>query len=83
MPNSMMYEEEMYVVLETNQPEQFLSPMELVEKLRSLLSTQQDNLPLDLQGIGSIEAQVQRLIDTACELDLGPDQYLQWYVVPS
>ena len=81
MPDSMMYDEDMFVVLETNQPEAFLSPAEMLEKLQSNLKEIQDDLPPDLQGFDSIEAQAKNLLDTSCELDLGPDRFLQWYAV--
>lgn len=81
MPDSIMYDEEMFVVLETNQPEVFLSPKEMLEKLKTILEGLQDDLPVDLQGISSIDEQAQNLLDTSCELDLGPDQFLQWYAV--
>jgi hypothetical protein len=81
MSAASMYDEEYFVVLETNQPEQILSAAELSEKLRSLLSTRQDDLPADLQTIGAIDDQVRYLIDTSCEIDMAPGEYLQWYAV--
>lgn len=81
MPDSMMYDEEMYVVLETDQPEVFLSPDELFSKLKSHLEKMQDDLPVDLKNISDINEQARRLMDTGCDLDLGPDQFMQWYVV--
>lgn len=82
MPDSLMYsDEDMYVVLETNQPEQFLSAAELLAKLESVLSTQQADLPQDLHSIATVSEQAQYLLATSCELDLGPSQFLQWYVV--
>jgi hypothetical protein len=76
-----MYQEDAYVVLEPNQPEQFLTPAELLEKLKAILVTRQDDLPRDLQKFTSVEAQAQNLMETSCEFDVGPGQYLQWYVV--
>ncbi|NJM94993.1 MAG: chlororespiratory reduction protein 7 [Acaryochloridaceae cyanobacterium CSU_5_19] len=81
MPDSLMYSEEMFVVLETDQPEQFLTPAELLIKLTGILTSQQDNLPPDLQAIDAIADQAQHLLATSCELDLGPNQFLQWYAV--
>ncbi|HEY9844701.1 MAG TPA: chlororespiratory reduction protein 7 [Candidatus Caenarcaniphilales bacterium] len=80
MPDSLMYEQEMFVLLQPDQPEQFLTAAELLEKLQLILAQRQDNLPPDLQQLASIEAQAQRLLDTACELDVGPGQFFQWYV---
>jgi hypothetical protein len=81
MPDPMMYQNDAFVVLETNQPEQFLTPDELLEKLMTILETRQDSLPRDLQKFDAIADQAQHLRDTYCEFDLGPSQFLQWYVV--
>ncbi len=81
MPDSIMFQEDAFVVLEPDQPEQFLTPAELLEKLKTVLTTRQDDLPRDLQKFASIEEQAQYLMETSCELDVGPERYLQWYVV--
>jgi hypothetical protein len=81
MPDSIMFQEDAFVVLETNQPEQILTPAELLEKLKAILATRQDDLPRDLQKFATVEAQAQYLMDTSCELDMNPGEYLQWYVV--
>ena len=82
MPNALMYiPEDTFVVLETNKPECFLSAAELLEKLKGVLSTCQQDLPPDLQKFPSIDAQAQHLMQTGCEFDLDSDHYLQWYVV--
>lgn len=81
MPDSLMYDEEMFVVLETDQSELFLTPDELFLKLKEVLKSLQDDLPVDLQNTDTVEAQAKKLMDTSCELDIGPDQFLQWYVV--
>ncbi|MGB5962777.1 MAG: chlororespiratory reduction protein 7 [Coleofasciculaceae cyanobacterium] len=81
MPDSIMFQEDAFVVLETNQPEQILTPEELLLKLKAILATRQDDLPRDLQKFADIEAQAKYLMDTSCELDMEPGEYLQWYVV--
>lgn len=81
MPNSIMYSDDGFVVLESDQPEQFLSAAELLEKLKAILTERQDNLPRDLQKFATPHAQAQYLLETSCELDVGPGQFLQWYVV--
>jgi hypothetical protein len=81
MPDPMMFQEDAFVVLETNQPEQFLAPTELLEKLKAILAIRQDDLPRDLLKFASVEEQAQYLMETSCELDVGPGEYLQWYVV--
>lgn len=82
MPDSLMYAQDNYVVLETNQPEQFLTASELLEKLTGVLQKFDfQDLPPDVQKIDGVANQVKYLINTSCELDLGPGQYLQWYAV--
>lgn len=81
MPDSIMYQQDAFVVLEPNQPEQFLSAVELLEKLKAILAQRQHDLPRDLQKFSTVEEQAQYLMETSCELDVGPEQYLQWYVV--
>ena len=82
MPNSLMYEEDNFVVLETNQPEQFLTASELQQKLmRVIKEIKFEDLPRELQHFDSTQAQVKYLIDTTCELNLNPGEYLQWYAV--
>ncbi|MCP2727434.1 chlororespiratory reduction protein 7 [Limnofasciculus baicalensis] len=81
MPDSIMYQEDAYVVLETNQLEQFLTPEELLAKLKGILVSRQDNLPRDLQKFSSVDEQAKYLMETSCELDVEPGEYLQWYVV--
>ncbi len=82
MPDSLMYQQDDYVVLETNQPEKFLTSTELLEKLKqSLQQLKEEELPRDLIKIDSLQGQAEYLLDTSCELDLGPGQYLQWYAV--
>jgi hypothetical protein len=81
MPDPMMYREDHFVVLETNQPEQFFTADELLAKLEGILAQRQDQLPHDLQNIAAPSDQAQYLLDTACELDMGPGNFLQWYAV--
>ena len=76
-----MYQEDAYVVLEPDQSEQFLTADELLAKLRQILAVRQDDLPIDLQRFDQPEAQARYLMETACELDMGPGTYLQWFVV--
>jgi Protein CHLORORESPIRATORY REDUCTION 7 len=81
MPDPLMYTQDAFVVLEPNQPEQFLAASELLEKLKQILVQRQDDLPRDVQKFTSVEEQAQYLLETSCELDVGPGQYLQWYAV--
>lgn len=81
MPDPMMYQQDDFVVLEPNQEEQLLTADELLAKLKAVLSSNQQQLPQDLQQFSSVDAQAQYLVDTCCELVLEPGQYLQWYAV--
>ncbi len=81
MSDSLMYQQDAFVVLEANQSEQFLTPAELLDKLKNLLMQRQENLPQDLKKFTSVDAQAQYLMDTSCEFDLNPGEYLQWYAV--
>ena len=81
MPDPLMYSEDAFVVLDSNQAEEFLTAPELLEKLKGVLAGLQDDLPRELQKFSDIEAQANHLLDTSCELDVGPGQFLQWYAV--
>lgn len=81
MTDPRLYESDTYVVLETNQPEQFLTTKELLQKLEAALVPLQSDLPRELQRFSTIAAQASYLLETYFELDIGPDQFLQWYVV--
>lgn len=69
-----------YVVLEPGRPEQLLSAADtlawLVDQLAGLRA-----LPADLKGLAGPEAQAQRLLDTACELELEPGRVVQWFAI--
>ena len=69
------------MVLESGQPEQFFTADQLLAKLETVLAGQQDDLPRDLQRFTSIHDQARYLLESSCELDLGPGQFLQWYLV--
>ncbi len=81
MPDSIMYQEDGFVVLETDQPEQILTSEELLEKLKNILLTRQNDLPRELQKFTTVETQAQYLMENFCDLDMGADRYLQWYVI--
>jgi len=82
MPNRLMYQEDHYVVLETNQPEQFLTAPELLHKLQQVVEQLPEaDLPPDTHRFASPIEKAQYLIDTSCKLDIEPGKYLQWYAV--
>lgn len=81
MPHPLMYQEEAFVLLETDQPEQFLTWLELQVKLQEVITQYPESLPHHLQNFSSVEAQVKSLIDTYCELEIREGKLLQWYAV--
>lgn len=81
MPDSIMYREDGFVVLESDRPEQFLTAEELQQKLKEILLSQDIDLPRELKKFDSIDEQAQHLRDNYFELDVGAGKYLQWYVV--
>ncbi len=81
MPDPIMYQEDGYVVLESDQPEQFMNSEELQAKLVDLLQREEVIMPRELEQFDSVESQAKHLINNYFELDIGADQYLQWYVV--
>lgn len=82
MANQLLYgNDEYFVLLEPHQEEVILSVEELREKLRAIVPQAAESLPRDVARLPDLEAQVQRLIDTDCELELRPGERLQWYAV--
>lgn len=80
MSDPLLREMDHYVVLEPGGEEFILSAQEtrgwLAQHLGSLT-----RLPADLAHLGTPEAQAERLLDTACELELGPGLAIQWFAV--
>lgn len=81
MPDPRLYESDTYVLLEPGLAEQFLSTEAMLEKLQTILEKRQDDLPRDLQKFSLVQDQARYLLETSCELDMEPGQFLQWYVV--
>jgi hypothetical protein len=76
-----MFNNEAYVVLETALPEQILTPAEMSAKLTEIVIKFADDLPIDVRQINGTDERVKYLLDTSCELDLAPGEYLQWYAI--
>jgi hypothetical protein len=68
------------VVLEPGRPEQLLDVANTLAWLSRWLQTM-DQLPADLADQASVEAAAQRLLDTACDLELSPGVSIQWFAV--
>ncbi|WP_017295207.1 chlororespiratory reduction protein 7 [Geminocystis herdmanii] len=80
MADSIMYQQDGYVVLETNKEEELMTESELLSKLETLLASQSD-LPPDIAKITNPSQQAEYLLNNYCEFNLDDDHYLQWYVV--
>jgi hypothetical protein len=81
MSDSLMFNNDAYVVLEADRSEELLTPVEMFAKLREIVVNFPDDLPADVQQLTDVDKQAQYLLDTSCELNLAPGQYLQWYAV--
>jgi hypothetical protein len=81
MSDSLMFNNDAYVMLETDRPEQILTPAEMFDKLKEIVIKFADELPGDVLRIENIDDRVQYLLDSSCELNLAPGEYLQWYAV--
>ena len=76
-----LYKEDVFVVLETDKSEQIFTSKELLGKLKKILLTRQDNLPRELRKLTLVDEQAEYLKNNFCELDMGYDNYLQWYAI--
>ena len=76
-----MYQEDGYVVLESDRPEEFMTSDQLKAKLIDLLSIEDAIVPRELEQFDSVSEQAQHLLANYFELDIGTGKYLQWYVV--
>ena len=80
MSDPLIRDSDHYVVLEPGQPERLLSAADTLVWLQNWLQSL-DVLPEDLQSQNSLVSAAQRLLDTACELEVGPGLCLQWFAV--
>ncbi len=80
MSDPLIREIDNYVVLEPGLSERLLSVEDTLVWLESWLESM-DNLPLDLKDQPSIHFAAQRLLDTACDLEIKPGFSLQWFAV--
>ena len=81
MPDSIMYQGDYFLVLEADQSEQFQTPDQLRDKLKDLIAAKPEICPRQLAKFSGFEEKALYLRDNYCELDLGEEGYLQWYVV--
>ena len=71
---------ENYVVMEPCKNEEFLTSEETLVWLANWLN-QMKELPQDLKNQPSLESAAQRLLDTACNLEIEPGFTLQWFAI--
>ncbi|MEM9276739.1 MAG: chlororespiratory reduction protein 7 [Cyanobacteria bacterium P01_F01_bin.143] len=81
MSDSIMYQEDAYVVLEADNPEQFMTPEELQNKLKDILLSNKVDIPRELSKLESMDEKAKYLMENYFELDVEENNFLQWYVV--
>ncbi len=81
MSNFRLYQNDAFVVLESGQDEQFLTPDEMLAKLKAVVTQNPDCLPRDAQRFESVDEQAEYLLANSCELSLAPGYSMQWYAV--
>lgn len=79
MPDPIMYQEDGYVLLRHDQPEQLLEIDEIKQFFLDLFARQPDLLPTELAPLPE-DAKLDKLLSDYCELDI-PNGFLQWYAV--
>ncbi|MFN6340210.1 MAG: chlororespiratory reduction protein 7 [Cyanobacteriota bacterium] len=80
MSDPLLREMDHYVVLEPGGEETILS----AEETRAWLAGHLSSLPrppADLAHLPEVGAQADRLLETACELELAPGMAIQWFAV--
>lgn len=82
MTDSLMFQENEYVVLTSGQAEEIITAAEMLVKLsETLLNHGEIDFPADVLAKSSTAARAAYLLDNYCELDLGEGRYIQWYAV--
>ncbi len=80
MSDPLLRELDHYVVLEPGGEERILTAAETRQWLEAHLAAL-EAVPGDLAPLADVREQADRLLDTACELDLGPGRAIQWFAV--
>lgn len=80
MSDPLIRELDHYVVLEPGQAEQLLSAADTLPWLERQLERLSEP-PADLAALPDAVARAQRLLETACELELEPGVVVQWFAV--
>jgi len=76
-----MYQDDYFVVLQPDQPEEIMTKQELLEKLLNLLSVFSDVMPKELLKFPTLEEKALFLRDNFCEWNIAAGEYLQWYAI--
>ena len=80
MSDPLIRERDHYVVLEPGRPEQLLSAAETLRWLETKLGGLAE-VSADLQPLADATARAERLLETACALEIGPGCTIQWFAV--
>jgi hypothetical protein len=80
MSDPLLRELDHYVVLEPGGAERILTAAETLDWLAAQLGALAEP-PADLRELASPRQQAERLLDTACELELEPGRAVQWFAV--
>jgi len=80
MSDPLIRELDHYVVLEPGRPQEMLSAAETLQWLQDQLAGLA-RVPADLLELPDTAARAQRLLETACELELEPGMVVQWFAI--
>jgi hypothetical protein len=80
MSDPLLRELDHYVVLEPGAAERILTAAETLAWLETQLAALAE-VPADLRDLPSHAEQAERLLDTACQLELEPGRSVQWFAV--
>ena len=80
MSDPLLRELDHYVVLDPTSGEQILSAADTLAWLAQQLEAMAE-VPADLADLASPAARAERLLETACELELEPGLAIQWFAV--
>ncbi|MEX1316593.1 MAG: chlororespiratory reduction protein 7 [Synechococcaceae cyanobacterium] len=80
MSDPLLRELDHYVVLEPAAGERILTAAETLGWLEEQLAALAE-VPADLRDLQSRTAQAERLLDTACQLEIEPGRSVQWFAV--
>lgn len=80
MSDPLLRELDHYVVLASGAGERILTAADTLEWLADHLRGL-ESVPADLADLADPREQARRLLDTACELELGPGLAIQWFAV--